>query len=72
MRPTKKNPVKIRIGQIWADDDPRMPLRYVQVERIQEDFAHCVVVKGLSFGRKTKLNVKRLSTGVARFSLVDG
>lgn len=75
MRPSKINPVRVKVGQIWADDDPRMPLRYLMVESIEGEKAVLVsvTVDGRPISvRKTKVHVSRLSDGSARFRLVRG
>lgn len=58
-----------RVGDIFQDLDPRCEHRKVQVERLEGDFAWCVV---LGTRRKTRISLQRLRPIHNGFRLVVG
>jgi hypothetical protein len=73
--------IPVKPGQIWQDNDKRMPERYLQVMRIDGRFAFCRKVVPLLNGseypwsakteRTSRLQITRLRPTAHGYRLVD-
>lgn len=61
--------IKVEIGQVWRDLDPRMNNRTVVVEGVDE--ANGAATVRSSAGRKSVLSVKRMHRHATGYQLVE-
>jgi hypothetical protein len=57
---------QVRVGDIYQDNDLRVPRRRLKVVEISGAHAVCEVVEGSKPGRKTKIDLGRLGTARQR------
>ena len=67
----RRNIAKIKVGQIWQDNDPRMqmmvPIRTVEIIEVGHSFAMC---KNCETGKITRIKVSRFKPNSTGYCLI--
>lgn len=59
--------IKVKVGQVWKDNDPRIAKRFLTVQSIEKGYAICLVS---TTGRTTRIAVERFRPKATGYKLI--
>jgi hypothetical protein len=58
---------EVRIGQLWKDNDPRVPNRYLKILDVKDGYAYARVLAG----KQTKIKLSRFKPTSTGYILIS-